>query len=45
MKEVFGKINLSQNPGSHKNNLDNKWLNVENVLCVKYRILSFYMCL
>jgi len=41
MKEVFGKINLSQTPDRHKNNLGNKLLNMENVLYVKYRILSF----
>lgn len=40
-KRFSGKL-MYQTPGSHKNNLDNKWLNMENVLCVKNRILSFF---
>lgn len=44
LKRGFGKINLDQIPGSHKNNLDNKFLNMK-MFVSSTEFKFFYMCL
>jgi len=38
------KINLYQTPGSHKNNLNNKWLKMTNIVFQVQKSKIFFTC-